>query len=67
MPYKHQTASYRTRRGQRFVCDGDVPERYEALARVAELRDEGFKAFFETHDGYARVFVEQAKYPAAQH
>lgn len=75
MPFKHQMASYRIRKGVRFECDGDICAldmdtsigslRRKAYARVAQLKAEGRKAFFESGDvgAYYRVFVE-AKTPA---
>lgn len=68
---KHQTASYRTRRGKRFesftdVCDrsgGDL--RAQARALVAELRDAGRCAFIEKMDGGAFYRVFAALSPSA--
>ncbi len=65
MPIKHQAHSFRNRNGQRFENDGDVfgltteEIRANAKARVAELRKQGVKAFYEIQDGgnYARVFA----------
>lgn len=65
MAYKHQTQSYRTRQGIRYVCWQDVCEgeggdlKATAKKVVAELKAQGRHAFYETHkDGYARVFVD---------
>lgn len=61
MAFKHQTQSYRTRKGRRFVCWCDCCEgdtRAAAKAVVATLKAQGRPAFYESHpDGYARVFV----------
>lgn len=67
MPVKHQTASYRTRRGVRYVCDGDILDtaagdlKSQARDRVAALRAQGRPAFYERHAGgaYYRVFVAE--------
>lgn len=66
MPIKHQLNSYRTRKGVRFECDGDILDeshgdlRVQAKARVTTLRESGKLAFAECHDGgaYYRVFSE---------
>ena len=66
MPIKHQSESYRTRNGIRYVCDGDIWDsasgdlREQAIARVSELRSEGRMAFYEKHAAgdYYRVFVQ---------
>lgn len=64
MPFKHQTESYRTRNGKRFVCDGDILDAtfgdlwVQAKARVNELHEQGKRAFYERQDGgWYRVFV----------
>lgn len=64
MPFKHQAASYRTRRGKRFENDGDICDLSlgdlagQARARVLELRAQGRNAFSERQpDGFFRVFV----------
>lgn len=62
MPFKHQTESYRTRKGVRFECDGDILDtaqgdlRIQAENRVAVLKIEGWQAFFEKQGDYFRVF-----------
>ena len=65
MAFKHQTDSYRTRKGIRYECDGDICDttpngRTIAWTRVTELRVGGRKAFFEKQDGFYRVFVAEA-------
>jgi cell division septation protein DedD len=67
MPFKHQEASYRTRKGRRYVCFTDVLAAEHATLRdtakeiVAELRQAGRAAFFESQDAGAfyRVFVAE--------
>lgn len=63
MPFKHQMQSYRTRKGVRFECDGDILDAtfgdllVQAKARVNELREAGMLAFYERQDGgWYRVF-----------
>jgi hypothetical protein len=66
MTFKHQTESYRTKNGKRFVCEGDVLDtnagdlREQAQTMVKGFRAAGRAAFFEKHDGgnYYRVFAE---------
>lgn len=65
MPIKHQTESYRTRGGIRFMNEGDICEgdvRAAAKAQVKAFRAAGRKAFYEVHpEGYARVFAQPEK------
>ena len=64
MPIKHQTESYRNRRGLRFECTEDLCDpskgdlRWQAQEMVRGFRDQGRKAFFEKQGGFYRVFVE---------
>lgn len=65
MPFKHQTESYRTRKGRRFVCFADIMDeslgdlREQATAMVNSFRAKGRAAFFEKQSGGAfyRIFV----------
>lgn len=68
MPTKHQSHSYRNRKGVRYVCWEDVLELHTASslkARAREvvnlLRNRGYKSFYEKQDDYFRVFVEERK------
>lgn len=63
MPIKHQSDSFRTKNGKRFICSSDFGSVEEAIEHVAALRADGFAAFREKGDGYIRVFVDEAKYP----
>lgn len=65
MPFKHQTESYRTRDGIRYVNEGDILDeragdlRVQAKAKAAELRAAGRPAFIERQDGdWYRVFAK---------
>ena len=61
MPYKHQTESYRTRRGVRFECWGDSFSRDSAHHEVRTLRGQGYGAFVERQNGFWRIFVTKAR------
>lgn len=64
MSHKHQQASYRNRNGVRYECFEDLCDeskgdlRSQAQEMVRGLRSQGRKSFFEKHDGFYRVFVE---------
>lgn len=65
MPIKHQGDSYRTRKGERYVCWEDVLEgdtRENARKSVLSMRAQGVRAFAEHNDdeGYSRVFIHEA-------
>lgn len=62
MPIKHQSDSYRHRRGERYTCWTDCLEgdtRAEAKKIVHEARSVNVRAFAEhvKDEGYSRVFV----------
>lgn len=67
MPIKHQSDSYRTRAGIKYICWRDVLDgvmsdlRTSARNDVASFRARGFKAFYEISPdkSYYRVFVEE--------
>lgn len=64
MPIKHQSASYRTHKGERYVCWEDVLEgdtRAGARNTVLKMRGNHVRAFVEHNDdeGYSRVFVHE--------
>jgi hypothetical protein len=68
MPFKHQTESYRTRKGIRYECDGDIINeadgdlKRQAIMRVAALRKSGLRAFFARQDGgWYRVFRAEVR------
>lgn len=71
MPFKHQSDSYRHRKGVRYLCHEDVCEEpvvERAKQCVAAIRAQGIRAFYESHpDGYARVFVEDSEPAYAAH
>lgn len=64
MPFKHQTESYRTRNGKKFICEGDILDtangdlKAQAKSLVKALKAMGRDAFYEKQDGYYRVFGE---------
>lgn len=64
MPIKHQSDSYRNRKGDRYVCWDDVIEgdlRANARKVVQNFRAKGVRAFAEHNDdeGYSSVFVHE--------
>ncbi len=64
MPIKHQSDSYRNRKGERYVCWEDVLEgdiRAGARNAVLGMRSNHIRAFAEHNDdeGYSRVFIHE--------
>lgn len=59
MPFKHQSDSFRTRKGERYVCWSDCPDRDEARQSVVEMRAKSVRVFAEHEGDYSRVFIHQ--------
>lgn len=64
MPIKHQSDSYRTRKGERYVCWEDVLEgdtHAGARATILKMRANCIRAFAEHKDEecYSRVFIHE--------
>ncbi len=64
MPIKHQSDSYRNRKGERYVCWEDVLEgdiRAGARNTVLEMRSNHVRAFAEHNgdEGYSGIFIHE--------